>query len=65
MSEHPKVKFARDYCKKNHIRYQIKGANDVLYIYDPMVGRYTQRCYSLLNFANNDEIARFIDKETK
>ena len=43
----------------------IKGVNDALYIYDPQFGHYTQRCFNILNFANNDEIAKFIDKEIK
>ena len=61
MSEHPKIAVTRRICKKLGLRYQIK--NDALYLYKPVVGRYVQVCFNILNFATEDEILRMVLSE--
>ena len=59
--EHPKIRFAREYCKKKGVKYQIKGTVDALYIYSDTYQKYIQACYSLLNLSE-EGIALMIDK---
>lgn len=52
--EHKKVEFTREYCREHGIRYQIKGPNDALYIYNVNLHKYVQVCYCLLNLSEQD-----------
>lgn len=59
--EHSKITFTRQYCRSKGIRYQIKGVNDALFLYDKEQRAYIQICFSLLNL-NEDQITDMIDE---
>ena len=62
--EHSKIKFTRDYCRVKNIRYQIKGVNDALFLYNSSLKRYVQVCFSLLNL-DEEQIRQIIDEWTE
>lgn len=49
MAEHPKIQFTRKLCRECGLRYQIKGADDALFVYSITLGKFVQVCFSLLN----------------
>ena len=59
--EHPKIKFTRAFCKQNNIKYQIKGPNDALYLFNNNTKKYIQVCYTLLNLST-DQISEMIQR---
>ena len=62
--EHSKIKFTRDYCRAKNIRYQVKGVNDALFLYNSSLKRYVQVCFSLLNL-DEEQIRQIIDEWTE
>lgn len=56
-----KVEYTRTYCRKNHIRYRIKGADMALFLYAPTIRKYVQKCYSLYNIGKAEDINAMIE----
>lgn len=64
MKEQWQIKKAREICRKNKIRYQIKtqGNTSKLYLFSHITGHYMQICYDLLNYKNPLKIRDDIEK---
>lgn len=45
--ENPKITFTRAFCRQNNIKYQIKGPNDALYLFNNNTKKYVQVCYTI------------------
>lgn len=64
MTEHKLIKFTRTYCRQRGIRYQIRGVNDALFLFDTCYQKYRQVCFSLLNLTEA-AIAAMIAQECR
>lgn len=64
MKEQWQIQKAREICRENKIRYQIRtqGNTNRLYLFSRITGHYMQICYDLLNYKNPLKIREDIER---
>lgn len=58
--EHPKIKYARDYCKLKGLHCKIKGCADSLYVQPSWRKEYIYVAYDVLSLSE-EQIKKAID----